>query len=389
MFRYLLAIVLLFSWGAASAQNEQDRFVVEQLIGKEFWVHHQNVAEKQALEKGNVLHVGDTVETGDSSHVVISILDGSKISIGPFTQYQLLKVEGDQSFWQWSFRLIIGTVRALVRKVDGQSDLTKFKVHTESGTVGVRGTDFVVAFSQNNSRTDVYTLEGKVYLGPPNTEFSHPSSALVEKNRMRSIGKDGKPTKHKAFIREEFLKRLKDNGFPDLELGTDLSVAGGSGVGLKPSAGAPNTPAAIHSAPTGKGEKAEENISQKMIAAAAAGDTANVKKYLKEGADPNFQDSYGFSGLMYAAKSGNTLCIKALIDQKADPNLQDNEGNTALMHAVSSGDLQGVVLMRAANATLNLKNKKRKTVLDFAKTRKDKDISEYLNIWQKEINSKK
>ena len=374
----------------AGAGAEASRFMVEETKGSEVWVQRGGNETKEALAKGSALAVNDIIVTGDGSHAVITLLDGSKVSVGPFTQYQLLKAEGDHGLLQWSFRLIVGTVRALVRKAIGDNPLSRFKIHTATGTAGVRGTEFVVTFNKEGDRMDVYALDGKVYLGPPGAEATNPDAQMIEKNRSRSIGKDGKPTKHKAFIRKEFLKTLDERGFPELSLGLDLSA------GVLPAAGGAiaNSSAAKSGDPSetadGKpvaGESSVEAVaSAKLFEAAVAGNTGAVKSLLGAGADPNYKGESGATPLMAAAKGRHTLAMKALLDAKATPDAQDNRGHTPLIYATRWGDLEGVVLMRAVDADLSLKSAEGYNAEEYAQRRGEKDIIKFLRAWRAELS---
>lgn len=58
--------------------------------------------------------------------------------------------------------------------------------------------------------------------------------------------------------------------------------------------------------------------------------THMIEPLLKKGANPNIQDSYGMTALMYVAQSNNgPECVKLLLEYGADPYLQNNEGKTA------------------------------------------------------------
>lgn len=385
---WLMIGITLFAPDWASAQEGIGQFLVDQTVGTEVWVHRGGGEAKEAVTKGTQLKPDDVVVTGDSSHAVIELLDGSKVSIGPFSRYQILRPENSRGFWQWSFRLIIGTVRALVRKVTDDHGLSRFKVHTEMGTAGVRGTDFVVSFNDGSARMDVYTIDGSVFIGPPGAEAKDATVATVDKNRSRSIGKDGKPTKAKAFVREEFMKTLDARGFPKLELGKDrtLSVGGGAaGAGVAPVA----APVAAKKKAGGKEDlgAAASTLSQKLYEAAASGNAGAVKTFLRAGADPNAANASGTTALMAAAKGKHTLCMKSLLDGGANPNMQDKRGHTALVYAVRWGDLEGVVLMRAANANLDLKSTDGLNAEEFARRRGEKDIVSFLRAWRTEVET--
>jgi ankyrin repeat protein len=55
------------------------------------------------------------------------------------------------------------------------------------------------------------------------------------------------------------------------------------------------------------------------------------------GADPNIQDVYGRTALMFAAGKGHFDIVKLLLIYGANPHLRDDQGNTAYMYAVRHG----------------------------------------------------
>ncbi|MBW5399164.1 ankyrin repeat domain-containing protein, partial [Brachyspira pilosicoli] len=73
--------------------------------------------------------------------------------------------------------------------------------------------------------------------------------------------------------------------------------------------------------------------SQTFFLAVQYNNIEGVKSYLAKGANPNAQDEYGFTALMYAALMGYDDIAKLLIEEGTDVNIKDNAGATALMYA--------------------------------------------------------
>jgi hypothetical protein len=69
----------------------------------------------------------------------------------------------------------------------------------------------------------------------------------------------------------------------------------------------------------------------------ASKDTAEVKKLLASGSDPNETESTGVTALMYAAMTGNTSCVQSLIEAGANVHIKDRHGHSALFHAAIQG----------------------------------------------------
>ncbi len=65
------------------------------------------------------------------------------------------------------------------------------------------------------------------------------------------------------------------------------------------------------------------------------GDIKLVQEALKEKADVNYKNIYGFTALMIAADNGHESIVKLLLENGADPDLQNDEDDTALILAAS------------------------------------------------------
>ena len=92
-----------------------------------------------------------------------------------------------------------------------------------------------------------------------------------------------------------------------------------------------------------------------------------VKELLSAGADPDMQNSYGFTALMFASEYGHTKIVKLLLEGGANPNIQNNMSNfdnymtptgqpfydwgwTALMYASAYGHTEIVDLLLQGGA---------------------------------------
>ncbi|MCH2037222.1 MAG: ankyrin repeat domain-containing protein [Rickettsiales bacterium] len=62
-----------------------------------------------------------------------------------------------------------------------------------------------------------------------------------------------------------------------------------------------------------------------------------VDLLLRNGANPDIQDTYKVTPLMMAAFEGDTETISVLKEYNARANLQDRDGETALMVATEKG----------------------------------------------------
>ena len=65
-----------------------------------------------------------------------------------------------------------------------------------------------------------------------------------------------------------------------------------------------------------------------------------VKCLIENGDDPNMQNNYCMTALMYASKYGYFKIVKFLVKNGADPNVKGNYRSTALMYASEEGKFE-------------------------------------------------
>lgn len=83
------------------------------------------------------------------------------------------------------------------------------------------------------------------------------------------------------------------------------------------------------------------------------GDLGEVKSLLESGVDPNFQDSNGWTALMWAAQDNNMDIVQALIDAGADPNVSDEYEETALRKAMNYNHLEMIQALVRTGADID------------------------------------
>lgn len=108
-----------------------------------------------------------------------------------------------------------------------------------------------------------------------------------------------------------------------------------------------------------------------LIGAVLGNNTAQVKKLLASGANPNEGQFFGSPALLWALRHHNTEMVQALIDAGADIKSTDAGGSTALMWAAynESPDSTLVPMLLKLGADPNAKNKKGETALTWALSR--------------------
>jgi len=89
---------------------------------------------------------------------------------------------------------------------------------------------------------------------------------------------------------------------------------------------------------------------------AECGSVDGIKCWLREGADINAPDAYGYTPLMNAAMLGRLNIVKALIELGADVQKKGQFGYTALHAAAQGGHLEVVQALVKYGASVNCKN---------------------------------
>ncbi len=156
----VVALVLLVaSWWAVGHTGSLQVGTVEEAHGPAR-VERTRGGERQSLTPapGLALFVGDVIRTGPGAEVLLRLLDGSVVSVGPQTVAQLDIVAGEPGPVH-RLRLQVGGLVAQVMKV--ASRWRHLEVETPTAVAGVRGTTFVVHVAVDG-KTSVYVQEGVV-----------------------------------------------------------------------------------------------------------------------------------------------------------------------------------------------------------------------------------
>lgn len=179
---------------------------------------------EEAAGAGGKVFPGDRVITDDRSAVFLLLNDGSVLKVGLASEFKLETAELNDRFLSWAFRLVKGTMRALVEKSPDPD--TRVRIHTPSGTVGVRGTEFVVAVDEESKMSFLYTIEGLVAYGPPDCE-KHNTCTEVRAGEMTSLQEGQKDVpKPRAFEPKElFSVKTTDGGKPAATRATDSRMS--------------------------------------------------------------------------------------------------------------------------------------------------------------------
>ncbi len=223
-FCFLIAIFLSFSFALGAQALEREKSVSDcagevVTVKGTVLLRQESEASKGplALKPGNNVYAGDVINTGNDGAVKILMKDKSIVDLGGSALFKVAsykpksgadrEVELDMAF---------GKMRVAVsKKLQGAG---KFQVKTRAATMGVRGTEFVVASDLETSsgsekqappKTSVTVLQGKVDVAnstgsmPPvhlaagnqlTTQVGTPSGAVVKLNdtQMTTVSSNSK-----------------------------------------------------------------------------------------------------------------------------------------------------------------------------------------------------
>lgn len=124
--------------------------------------------------------------------------------------------------------------------------------------------------------------------------------------------------------------------------------------------------------------RGDDDINQRLVAAASNGNTSRVIALLREGADVNARGLRGRTPAMAAAYRNHVETVAALIDAGADVNLRDNQLNNPFLYAGAEGLFDILKLTVKAGADPKLTNRFGGTALIPAAERGHVEVVEYL-----------
>ncbi|MGI6517188.1 MAG: FecR family protein [Bacillota bacterium] len=244
MLAWLVCCLLLIMMvvGRGSARSEDSRrghaCLVEQVSGVVWW--RQPLASGDTtcrrLEAGMMLWPGCQIKTGRTSRALLTLADGTTVSIGHDT-YLVIGPSGLESIEPGSGDLAVPQIRMFIGRI--WLEVTKrfqlgrgFQVETPSSTVAVRGTAFDVEVDEEGT-TYVWVDSGEVVV-------ENEGGSLVVQPGQSGKAKKGLPPEAAEPARERQTQRPTWAGQP----------------GKPPHAGKPGGPNQPHSDddwPPGKG----------------------------------------------------------------------------------------------------------------------------------------
>ena len=122
----------------------------------------------------------------------------------------------------------------------------------------------------------------------------------------------------------------------------------------------------------------KQELNKELLENAKQGNLEKVKSSIKQGADVNAKNSYGWTALIWSAREGHLEVVKYLIENGADIEAKDDDDWTALILSSSEGHLDIVKYLVEQGADVNAKNKWGNTALTYIKNDMLDDLIPYI-----------
>ncbi len=346
------------------------------------------------LKEGDALESGDELTTDGRTAVDLRLEDETLIRVGVNSSY---RVQEDSKLHMLVHRLLAGVVRVLVKPTDHDKKdaALKFRMSTPEGTIGVRGTEFVVL--SGGGKTEVKGLDGEVVFGPVNADLTKAGDFVtIGRGFHSSIGAGaksaGRPEKFdlKSYIDQISEKQGVFGPLAGRVSGGNKYMRDGSkaGVAFKPQAVAvaPISSAEPQEAKGKKKEGQKTDYQMLLFQAAEKGNIELAKKALKNGALINGRGEIGHTPLQVAMLFKQTEMFVFLISKGANVEAEDENHHTPLMFvALNNLDLEyAKVLVRPGGADFHEKDASGKSVIQMAKENNAEELAAYLSSQEAE-----
>lgn len=335
------------------------------------------------IEAGAELGKGDIVETDSESVADIRYENKSLVRIAKSSKYMVESnvASADHIITE----LLQGAVRILVPQ--SQDKKLKFELRTPQSVVGVRGTEFFV--EESAGVTDLYMLHGEVDFAKGNT---FKNAIRVSAGNRSQVKAKADPSKPEKFELSKLLERLDSaSGLfgPLAERKHGFSAVASKEENL-PMPQESNAKAkevvALAKPKMPISEGGDKNL--QFRAAVQALDLDKVKTLFDAGGiDLDLRDEHGNSYLHMAVSAEDNddkiHVITFLATSGANPNAINDEKlsplHVAIQEAESSEEVKPVIsALLSYSANPKLKDKKGRDVLEYAKSRKFKDLEALL-----------
>ncbi|MDD2201943.1 MAG: FecR family protein [Firmicutes bacterium] len=211
---FLLAVITGMGRGSAGSEDSGRGYacLVEKVSGVVWWRQPRSSGDTtcRRLEAGMMLRPGCRIKTGKTSRALLTLVDGTTVSIGHDT-YLIIGPAGLESVESTSADLAVPQLRMLIGRI--WLEVTKrfqlgwgFEVETPSSTVAVRGTAFDVEVDEEGT-TYVWVDSGEVVV-------ENEGGSLVVEPGKSGKAKKGLPPEAAEPARERQTQRPEWAGQP-------------------------------------------------------------------------------------------------------------------------------------------------------------------------------
>lgn len=185
---FLAAAALLLSQAPASAE----------VIGEAAKTQNQVTGSLEqvvrSLQPGDNVSANEQIRTGDASSTLLRFLDQTQINIGAASTVNLDRFIYNPD--NTAQNAVINLTKGAMRFVTGRSEAKNFTIRSEVATLGIRGTDFILACLESEKKCVVVVDKGKVGVCPHPIAIFDPAKCpdayeLTELMNFTYIGPDG------------------------------------------------------------------------------------------------------------------------------------------------------------------------------------------------------
>jgi hypothetical protein len=160
-----LCLALMLGLPALASQADGQSDVVGEVtsvigLGKVF-----NTQGEQTVTRGQLIRVGDRIETPAGGHVHLRFVDGGLVSVRPLSRLHIEDYRNSnvQNLAAIKFRLDVGVMRSVTGQW-GEAHRDRFRLNTPVAAIGIKGTDFVVKTEDGSTLASVKT--GAIVMSP-------------------------------------------------------------------------------------------------------------------------------------------------------------------------------------------------------------------------------
>ena len=216
MMKHMIFVVLFAGLNVFASAGQPIATIV--IAGDSVVTHDEGKGKKEPGTTGFKLVKGDIVSVTSSPAKIVMYKERVVIKVAPNSSVTIIEGSADdQPLINGNIFLKSGKVKLEVKGKNRDKD--HFEVHSGNGTLGVRGTIFIVSFDEPSDVTEEYTLDGKVnanaregYTPTGGSSFRNSmgrKQVLVEKGYMVRIIRD-KDASDPIPFGDDMMKKLED-----------------------------------------------------------------------------------------------------------------------------------------------------------------------------------